>query len=237
MKPGEIITVSSARTGILFALPEEAVPFVRRAKALGVSVACSGAGAKSAERTAGSLLRDSDIRVLVICGFAGGLAADLTPGSLLIARDVRDITTGDAYTVDPDLAARAEFLALPGISIRRGTLATAGRVLTTAAEKRDWADRMPADAVDMETSGAVRAAEAQGVAWLAVRAITDGVNDDFPFDFNALADADGNVRRGRVVAAALTHPWKIPALIRLGARSSLAARNLATFLESFLSTR
>jgi adenosylhomocysteine nucleosidase len=86
----------------------------------------------------------------------------------------------------------------------------------------------------METWGAVQVAQKHGVPWLAVRAITDSVEADFPFDFNALADADGNVDRGRVILATIARPWKIPALLRLGARSSLAARNLATFLESFL---
>ena len=55
-----------------------------------------------------------------------------------------------------------------------------------------------------------------------------------PLDFNALADANGNVDKKRVIAATLTHPWKIPALIRLGARSSLAAKNLAAFLDAYL---
>ena len=60
------------------------------------------------------------------------------------------------------------------------------------------------------------------------------LNEDLPFDFNALADAEGNVHRGRIVTKALLNPWKIPALIQLGQRSSLAARNLADFLQAFL---
>ena len=57
-----------------------------------------------------------------------------------------------------------------------------------------------------------------------------------PLDFNAFADSDGNVDKKRVILTTLTHPWKIPGLIRLGARSSLAAKNLAAFLEAYLTT-
>lgn len=123
---------------------------------------------------------------------------------------------------------------MSGVPVRRGTLLTIDRILTHSDAKRALALRTQAIAVDMETAGAVQAAEAVGVPWLAVRAITDGVADDMPFDFNALADADGNVDPRRVIRAALCRPWKIPALLRLGTNSWRAARNLAVFVEALL---
>lgn len=221
-----------------------------------VSVACSGAGMRSAALHAQNLcfstrvpappsqlatlanLSRVPVQRLLICGFAGGLNAKMAPGSLVIAdRVVYDFPDDDVYKIyQPDsvLLAAAESVRLPGIPLQRGTLITAGRVLTHHEEKRALGEQTGALAVDMETAGAVPVAEEHHIPWLAVRAITDSVEADFPLDFNALADADGNVDRGRVVLSTLARPWKIPALIRLGARSSLAARNLATFLESFL---
>jgi adenosylhomocysteine nucleosidase len=89
----------------------------------------------------------------------------------------------------------------------------------------------------METAGAAQIAEERGVPWLALRAVTDGIADALPFDFDAYTDAEGNVNRNQIVLAALTRPWKIPALIQLGGRSARAARNLATFLETLLQER
>ena len=130
----------------------------------------------------------------------------------------------------------AQSACVPKVNTQTGTLVTVNKVATTPTEKRELAARTGAIAVDMETAGAVRVAQERGIPWLAVRAITDGVNDELPLDFNALANPDGSVNRGRVIRATLAQPHKIPALIRLGQRSSLAANNLAAFLVAFLQT-
>lgn len=201
----------------------------------------------------------SELRCLIICGFGGGLRSDILPGSLVVADSVLD-TTVDILTPcvwaariqmsDSSVIGREEYSrrlgAVPprqgdGFSsyrepryrytVHRGPLATGDRVLIRKTEKAALAERTGACAVDMETAGAVRVAEQHGVPWLAIRAITDGADDEMPLDFNALSTPDGDPDRGRVLRATLTHPWKIPALIRLGTRSSLAARNLALYLE------
>ena len=247
--------------GVVFALPEESAPFYQsflfppgkskkslRAGEVAVSgftidedvysdipvvLACSSVGVSNAARTTREALDEyPEIAVLFIVGFAGGLSDTAAPGGLIFANKVTDGT--ETFSPDASLFAAAEALDLSGIKIERGMLVTVDRVATTAAEKRELAKRTGAIAVDMETAGAVRVAEARGIPWLAVRAITDGVNDALPLDFNALANPDGSVNRGRVIRATLAQPHKIPALIRLGQRSSLAANNLAAFLVAFL---
>ena len=172
-------------------------------------------------------------RCLLICGFAGGLASELTPGTLVFGESATN-PQGELLKADSRLLATAESVSLPGLAAMRGAIYTAEKVLGTSAEKRELAKRSEAVAVDMETFAAAQVAASHHVPWLAVRVVTDGVNDDMPLDFNALADANGNVDKSRVIAATLAHPWKIPALIRLGARSSLAAKNLAAFLNAYL---
>jgi nucleoside phosphorylase len=239
--------MASLSVGVLFALPEESKPFLRRMGSVsGCKLACSGAGAANAERAAAHLIDETDtlLRCLLICGFAGGLTPEMVPGSLIIANSAIDHTggeyTGEAYGADSRLLAAVESVHLSGVPIRRGTLATTNRVLITRQEKYEFTHQTPAHAVDMETTGAARIASArflsdrQAIPWLAVRAITDGMDDELPFDFNTFISADRNIDRSRVIRATLARPWKIPALIRLGARSSRAAGNLAAFLEVFL---
>ncbi len=182
-----------------------------RSEATRLSVSLSGVGAQAAAVAATELL-DRDFGALILCGFCAGLVEDLPAGSIAIAECVRD-NRGNTFT--PDLGLLA---------------ATADRVLNTSAEKRALAARTQAIATDMETAGAAQVAQERGARWLAVRAVSDDLYDTLPFDFNALADAAGNISYGRVIGAALTHPWKIPALIRLGQRSSLAANHLTRFL-------
>ncbi len=226
---------SLSRTCVLFALPEEAAPFLRRLAVLPelrrkCTVAVSGVGAVKAARAVEAWAADGERGPLIVCGFGGGLTEAVPPGTLLIAERVLDAintsATPKAYCPDPRLLAAAEG--------PRGDLITVERVLTTLEEKRALHTRTDALMVDMETAGAVRVAQTVGIPWLAVRVATDSVDEPLPFDFNALADAEGNVDRRRVVAATLAQPWKIPALLRLGGRSSRAARDLTRFLETYL---
>ena len=227
---------SHPRVCVLFALPEEAAPFLRRLEVVPTlsrrcTVAVSGVGTAKAARETTKILANGRIECLIVCGFGGGLTEQITPASLIVAERVLDATQADAMVptvYKPDGRMR-ELAAAPC-----GDLVTVGKVLTTPDEKRALYARTQAQMVDMETAGAVAAAAQAGVPWLAVRVATDCVGETLPFDFNALADSEGNIDRGRVVRAALMQPWKIPALIRLGRRSALAAKNLTRFLETYL---
>lgn len=197
---------------------------------------CIGVGTENAaQNTERMLIQHPATRAVIIIGYAGGLAAALDPGSLLVADTVSNGLSGPTYHADPTLLSTASEIRPFGDRVHYGALVTADRVLVRSAEKEQYALRTNALAVDMESAGAAAVATEYGVPWLAVRVITDGVNDDLPLDFNALANPDGSVNRGRIVAETLLHPWKIPALIRLGSRSSLASRRLAEFLVLLLS--
>ena len=230
---GLVIEESAGRTTIErpagIPAPSGPVPYAMRI----------GVGIDHAFRNTSLLLTAGPpIGALIIVGFAGGLDSDLKPGHLVIAGRV--VSTRDDVQQTPDaalLAAAAS--AVPGVTATRGLLATTDRVLCRTAEKRAFAERTGAVAVDMESAGAAAAAAQYGVPWIAVRVITDGLDDDLPFDFNAAVfQAEsvryGGVDRGAIIARIPLCPWKVPALVRLGLRSSRAARTLATFLRAYL---
>ena len=192
-----------------------------------------GVGPDNAVRHTSFICRkEHPLRALVIVGFAGGLDDRLLPGDLVLVDEVVDAQSSTRYSCDPDLLAVSERVRLSGFQIERGLCVSVHQVLIQAAEKRTLAAKTGAIVVDMESAGAAEAAARNGVPWIAVRVITDGLNDDLPLDFNALANSDGSVNRARVALSALLHPWKIPGLIRLGFRSDRAARNLGVFLQA-----
>src|SRR5205807_1383048 len=88
--------------------------------------------------------------------------------------------------------------------------------------------------LDMETYAIARAAVTAGVPWHAIRAVTDGIDDDLPIDFRHFTNGRGEIDRSNLAVWVALRPWKIPSFIRLGARSALAARNLALAVEAFL---
>jgi adenosylhomocysteine nucleosidase len=231
---------SDPRVCVLFALPEEAAPFLRRMAVVPAlrqrcMVRVSGVGADKAAREITPLLMEDAIDHLIICGFGGGLTERVKPGNVMVADRVLD-ATGEGFKspIGYDIGYEADGRMMERALGWRGTLATSARVLTTSEEKRALHARTQAQMVDMETAGAVKVAVTAGLPWIAVRVATDSVDEPLPFDFNTLADSEGNVDRRRVIAATLAQPWKIPALIRLGSRSAHAAKNLARFLEAYL---
>jgi adenosylhomocysteine nucleosidase len=250
--------MQAPRVAILYALPDEARYFNDDYEALRIVgedpsgraerdtglpplerrlgyVLCAGVGGQNAARNSRLLFQSGlSVCAVVVAGFAGGLADGMDVGSVVVADRVSDTLSQQDYYAGVELLRAASGVQLPDVLVYRGLLATTGSVLVHAAEKQEFARKTGAIAVDMESAAVAGAATEYGVPWLAVRVITDGVNDDLPLDFNALANPDGSVNRGRIVASTLLHPWKIPALLRLGMRSSRAARNLAAFLHALL---
>ncbi len=196
---------------------------------------CIGVGRTSAARNTRTVLEHRrDVQAVIVVGFAGGLVGSVGIGSIVVAENVSDAVTRADYRPDARLLCEAREIQMASAPVHFGGLVTIASVLVSAADKRKFATGTRAIAVDMESAGAAAAATEFGIPWLAVRVITDGLDDDLPLDFNALANADGSVDRSRIISEVLRHPSKIPGLIRLGRRSALSARHLALFLDGLL---
>jgi len=226
--------VSSRHIAVLFALSEEAAPFLRLPvpEGMKLSVEVSGMGTANSATAACKLLADNP-DCLIICGFGGGLGYQQA-GDLMVVHRVLDCTEDVAApaVLCPDALLLKAANRIPW-RLLCGTLATTSRVLITRQEKEALYAQTEANAVDMETAGAAQVAQKAGVPWIAARALTDGAFDDLPFDFNQFV-VNGQTDRNAIIRATLRNPLKIPALIRLGMRSSHAAQLLAVFLSAYL---
>ena len=110
------------------------------------------------------------------------------------------------------------------------TLVSSERMLCTARSKNELRERLGLEgpaAVDLETAAIAAVAAEYGVPYLAVRAISDTVDESLPMDFNEFRDAKGRIDRFKVVGQALLRPRTIPALWNLRRRASLCSRRLA----------
>ncbi|MCA1582154.1 MAG: hypothetical protein LC796_12355 [Acidobacteria bacterium] len=111
------------------------------------------------------------------------------------------------------------------------------RIAVTSREKaalrEAGGDR--ADAVDMESAGWARAAQAagHGAPYLLARIVSDSADEDLP-DFLARSlAADGSLDRARIAREALLRPASIGKLLRLRRHARACARALAEFLDRF----
>ncbi|HYR41637.1 MAG TPA: hypothetical protein VER98_01330, partial [Terriglobia bacterium] len=69
---------------------------------------------------------------------------------------------------------------------------------------------------------------------VAVRAISDPVDQNLPLDFNRAIGEDGEIAWLPALSQIVAAPARLSQLIRFGLESSRAARNLAHFLERYL---
>jgi adenosylhomocysteine nucleosidase len=234
---------------VVTAMPEERAPLLARAVdvrrmadglfegRLGgarVVLAATGEGPTKAARRAAALCRLHRPAAFLGVGVAGAISEELSEGEILVSRLVRD-DTGEAPAPDADLLARA--LGIAGV--RGGTFRTTTTFAFTVREKAALAAGLPEGpaAVDMESASWARAAATAGVPYLVLRAIRDELAEEIPPYLSECLDEEGGIRRAAVVAGAITHPWRIPELLRMRARVRDCGQRLAALVEHFLSGR
>ncbi len=178
--------------------------------------ALAGIGFAAATAATERLLDDHAPDHVVVVGIAGGVAADLAIGDLIVPDLVVDGVAGTEYRPAP-----------------LGTLGAAGTIasydgLTTEPEEIARLIDAGVLALDMESSAVAAVCDRRGVAWSVVRSISDRVGTD-PVDdaVLGLARSDGSPDLGAVARFVVTHPTRLPGLVRLGRYSARAANAAA----------
>lgn len=246
------MSLAGSCTAVLTALNEELLPIIRRlggsphpqAPSLWQTVVggrriimgASGMGRVRSMAAAEELIRMAQPDSLVLAGFCGALDPAMVPGDLVVAERVT--WSGMARDEDrvpaADLIAHAHATRAPGLRVAYGAMLSHACVLGRAEKLRLAGQHGGAIAVDMEAAGAAESAGKHGVPWISVRSVTDRTTDEMPLPFSALAGCDGQTQAFSVALAAITHPWAIPSLFRLGLNARRASRSLADYLAAFL---
>ena len=193
---------------VCFAVAQEAKPFQKIIRGQDdVRVLITGMGACHAERSVREALKKLQPARVFTCGFAGALDPDLQIGDVVCARET------------------------PVSGAKPIVFHCAARVAVTVAEKSRLRAQTGADAVEMESAVIARVCREAGVPCVILRAISDTAHEDLPLDFNALLTPDEQLSSGKLALAILRSPQRIPALLRLGRNSALAAQRLAAILS------
>ena len=190
--------------------------FTEGEKADEAVLVCGGIGAGSARRAAEAAIAIYTPTVIYSIGFAGGLVSELKVGD--VVQPARVIDAGDGSRVD--------------LAGGEGVLVSFGAV-ASPAQKAKLKESFGAQLVDMEAAAVARAAQARGVEFKAVKAISD----EFDFALPALEqfiDAEGQLQQGRLAAYAALRPWLWPKLRRLAINSNRASRALSDWLATSL---
>jgi len=176
-------------------------------------ILCGGIGVEAARRAAEAVIALYHPVLVQSVGFAGALQSNMRVGDILVPGVVVDASAGS----------RTE---IPGGS---GTLLTFMSV-ADAKQKSRLAQAYSAQAVDMEAAAVAAAARAHGIAFRAVKVISDEMNFDMP-DMTRFVDPQGRFRTMNFAGYAALRPW-FWAGIATSARNSKKA---AAALERYLS--
>ena len=213
--PNEASTIRNPESVLVcFALKEEAAPFRKIAAAKsGVSILITGIGRDNSRRSLVKQLAQSTPHLVLTCGFAGGLDPALK--------------IGDVIFEPQDVSLREKLLRA---GARPAKFFCAGRIASTAAEKKKLRDDTHADAVEMESAETHAVCRERGIPCVTVRVISDTAHADMPLDFNLLSKPDLSLDFGKLAWAIAKSPGKIGALLKLQKETNFAAKRLAQAL-------
>jgi adenosylhomocysteine nucleosidase len=185
-------------------------------------------GAKQGWIGAADKLWERPPDICIASGFAGGLTTAHKSGDIVVARSVREKGSLEESVCDAELVSLAADCGAKPVD----RFYTADRVISTSAEKRILG--ATAQAVDMESAAVLRQAKDWGCRCVAIRAISDAVDEDLPLDFNLVTTPSGQIGSGRLIGEIARHPLAVPALIRFGLQAGRIAQELGSFLERYV---
>lgn len=216
------------RVGVLAPMPSELRPVVKvmglqrpegasfhagRVGRVDVVATRTGMGFALATDATTRLLDAETVDHVLVVGIAGGIGPSRV-GDVLVPATVTDRTTGHVYA------------AAPLGRVSSGSISSSDEFLVDPAQL----DALVADgalAVDMETAAVAAVCEARGVAWSAVRVVSDLASDHPDDAVLALADADGTPRVADGLRFMARNPRRIPLLMKIARDSTRAAKAAA----------
>jgi adenosylhomocysteine nucleosidase len=174
---------------------------------------CGGIGSIAARRATEAIIALFQPKMVYSAGFAGALDPGLKVSDIL--RPSRVINASDA--------------SITNIAEGSGVLVSFGSV-ASPEQKAKLRDSFGAQAVDMEAASVARAAEARGVAFGVVKAISDEIDFEFPA-MERFVDSDGRFSEGRFGVFVAMRPWFWARVFRLARNSNRAAQALCEYLD------
>jgi adenosylhomocysteine nucleosidase len=199
-----------------------------------VGVVLTGVGPKPARAVATKVMSHRDeINVCISSGLAGALRPELRLAQIVAARAIfaEPVNLEQITDLVESSGPLLSFAGESGATVV-DRFYSAGRVLARSEEKRVWGKA--AAAVEMESFDILSVAAESGIPAIALRSISDTVDEDLPLDMNRIFSDEGQVSLPRVLGEVVRHPGSVPSLVRLGQNSKAAAESLAHFLDDYV---
>jgi len=177
---------------------------------------CGGIGAEAARRATEAVIALYQPELVQSVGFAGALDPALKVGEIFSPARVIDARDGSSV----------EMATGCGVLVSVATI-------TGAEQKAKLAEAYGAHAVDMEAAAVARGAQARGVGFMAVKAISDESTFAMP-PLDRFVGRDGHFRETTFAASLAAQPWLWSKFFHLARNSAKASRALCAELDRHL---
>jgi adenosylhomocysteine nucleosidase len=181
-----------------------------------IVVVCGGIGAEAARRATEAVFALYQPTLILSVGFAGALDPTLKVGDIFAPARVVDARDGS----------RTEMTRGHGVLVSAAAVAGVER-------KAKLAESYGAQAVDMEAASVARGAQARGVDFMAVKAISDESDFHMPA-MDRFVDERGQFKAGSFAVFFAVRPWLWPRVIQLARNGAKASRALCDELERYI---
>ncbi len=194
----------------------------------GTVLICGGIGAEAARRATEAVIQQSHPDRVLSVGFAGALDATtkiadvLEPHTVINAADGARIQT--VTVLEP---------------MESGQMASGKETLVSyaAVSDRDQKQRLAksygAVAVDMEAASVAQGAQARGIEFAALKAISDAADFDMP-PVERFVSGDGQFHSARFALHVAMRPWLWGRTVALARNSARASKSLCAAIESYI---
>lgn len=171
-----------------------------------------GIGPRAARQAAETVLTFRQPSLIISAGFAGALSESMSVGTVIVPTKVLGLPDQQTFSIENG----------------EGTLVSVAEIVNPDV-KRELKNKYAADAVDMEAASVAAIAQARGVGFLAVKAISDEAGFELP-PMSRFIDSRGEFQTFRFAMHAAVRPALWSALGRLKRNADKAANALCEFL-------
>ncbi len=223
--------VHGVRVAIIAAMEREVAPLIRGWKVRELNcdgrhyrlfesgdavVICGGIGAQASRRAAEAVIEETRPGRVMSVGFAGALDSTMKVADVMEPRVV--VNSADGSRADTGSG--------------QGTLVSFGAV-AGQDQKRRLGQAYAASAVDMEAAAVAQAAEARGIEFGALKAISDAADFAMP-PTERFVSSEGEFRTVGFVLHVAVRPWLWGSTIALARNSAQASAALSAAVEDYL---
>ena len=194
-------------------------------------LAQAGVGRRRAERATQMLLAGHQPAWVISAGFSGGLQPGLKRGDIVMADSLAE-PGGGRLAIDVRIDQQT-LASTPGLHV--GRLLTVDKIVADSSEKQRLGQTYDALAVDMESWGVGEVCSQEHVRFLAVRVISDTMEENLPHDLGRLITQQTTAGKvGAVTSALWRRPSSFKDMMRLREQALISSDRLAKFLAGVI---